>query len=131
MNSTVEVLPDAPIAIASLQPHMNVDQEVRDIAAAVAELLDEMGAPVVLIHDFSDYDVSFADMVQKLASESQDLPGSLSDERVIPIMVGKSAMVELGAQSFAQRQYGDMVVLLFANLDDAVNYARRLVTGRD
>ncbi len=127
MNSAVEPLPDAPIVIVSLQPHTNIDREVQDIAAAVADLINEMGSPLVVIHDFSDYDVSFPNMVQKLASETQGLPGSLSDERVIPMFVGRSAMVELGAQSFAQKQYGDTVVLLFADLDDAVDYARRFI----
>ncbi len=127
MNSAVEPLPDAPIVIVSLQPHTDIDREVQDIAAAVADLINEMGSPLVVIHDFSDYDVSFPNMVQKLASETQGLPGSLSDERVIPMFVGRSAMVELGAQSFAQKQYGDTVVLLFADLDDAVDYARRFI----
>ncbi len=130
MHSEIEVLPDAPIVIVSLQPHVGVDEEVHEIAAAVADLLDEMGSPLVVIHDFSDYDISFADMVQKLASESQGLPGSLSDERVIPIIVGRGAMVELGAHSFAQKQYGDVVVLLFAELEDALDYARRMVSSR-
>ncbi len=127
MNSVVEPLPDEPVVIVSLQPHADVDREVQDIAAAVADLLEEMGSPLVVIHDFSDYDISFPDMVQKLASETRGLPGSLSDERVIPIFVGRSAMVELGAQSFAQKQYGDTVVLLFVDLDDAIEYARRFI----
>ena len=130
MHSNIEVLPDAPVVIVTLYPHEEVDREVRDIAADVAELLDEIGHPLVVIHDFSNYDISFADMVQKLASESQGLEGSLSDERVIPILVGNSAMVELGAHSFAQKQYGDVVVLLFAELDDAIDYARRMVSNR-
>ena len=127
MNSAIELLPDSPIVVVSLQPHADIDREVHDIAAAVADLLDEVGDPLIVIHDFSAYDIPFSDMVQKLASESQGLPGSLSDERVIPMFVGRSAMVELGAQSFAQRQYGDTVVLLFAELDDAVDYANRMV----
>ena len=127
MNSTIEVLPDSPIVVVSLQPHADIDREVHEIAAGVADLLDEAGGPLIVIHDFSAFDISFSEMVQKLASESQGLPGSLSDERVIPMFVGHSSMVELGAQSFAQRQYGDTVILLFADLDDAVDYARRMV----
>ena len=127
MNSAIELLPDSPIVVVSLQPHADIDREVHEIAAGVADLLDEVGGPLIVIHDFSAFDISFSDMVQKLASESQGLPGSLSDERVIPMFVGRSAMVELGAQSFAQRQYGDTVVLLFAGLDDAIDYARRMV----
>lgn len=124
MKSIVEKLPNEPIIVVRVRPHLSASTEVAEVAAACHALIKGDG-PYYRITDFSVFNLTFSGLVEGMADETRGIPGSLSDPRLRNIFVGMQDTVELGAQSFKQTQYGGLEITLLATLDRAVEYARR------
>lgn len=123
MESIVEKLPNEAIILVRVRPHASSSPEEAEVAAACAALIDGDG-PHYRITDFSAFEMTFSGLIQGMSQEKQRIPGSVSDPRLRNIFVGTQDMIALGAHSFKQAQYGGLDVMLFATLDDALDYAR-------
>ena len=124
MPATVTRLPNEPIVVVKITPPADPQKEVGEVTQAIAEMFEGKEGPIYRINDFTDANLSFPVLVTGLALETQGLPGSFSDPRVKMVFVGTSDMVELGAKSMRQEQYGGLDILLFATLDDALAHIR-------
>ena len=129
MESLVEKLPNEPIILVHVRPHLTESSEVDEVAAACDRLIEGRG-PYYRITDFSQFSMTFSGLVLGMATETQHIPGSLSDPRLRNIFVGTQEMVDLGAKSARQAQYGELEIMLFASLDQAIEYARLQLTIR-
>ena len=124
MDAALTRLPDEPIVIVEIQPTLDPQKEVYEIADAIAEMFEGEEGPIYRINDFTSIDLPFGGLVMGLGLEAQSRPGSLSDPRIKPIFVGTSDMVELGAKSARQEHYGGLEIWLFATLDEALAHIR-------
>lgn len=123
MESIVEKLPNESIIIVRVRSHSSTSQEEAEVASACDALIAS-GGPYYRITDFSEFNMTFTGLVQGMANEMRRIPGSLSDPRLRNIFVGTQDMVEFGAHSFRQTQYGGLEITLFASLEMAIDFAR-------
>lgn len=123
MQSIVKKLADSPIILVSMRPYDDIDAEVAETAAAVDALIDGPG-PFFRVNDFSEVEADFCALVVALARETQGQPGTLSDPRVAPVFVGQSDTLTLCVESARQEEYGNLAILQFATLDEALHHIR-------
>ncbi|NDJ54669.1 MAG: hypothetical protein GYB68_16500 [Chloroflexi bacterium] len=120
MHPNVEKLPDEPIIIVTVTE----SSDVESVAAACDAIIGDKLGPFYRINDFSAFSFTFSGLMVGMAAETTRLPGSLSDPRIKPVFVGTSDMVKLGSQAGRQEQYGELAILLFATLEDALQHIR-------
>jgi len=125
MSFEIQQLKDEPIVVITCH---NPFDFTGDIAAAnrqVAALL-ENGETITRIIDFTEIEMTFANLVESLATKTREEPGSLRDPRVRTVLVGTHELVVMKAQSLRQEQYGGLDVPLFESLDEAIAHCRQL-----
>lgn len=124
MTVEIKQLPGEPIVIASIyEPiDMSVDPKTnRDECNAIARQTD---GPLYRITDFSNFTLTFAQMVGGLAEDIK-----FSEANIVHLMVGSTDMVKMQADAVKQEQYGARDVQLFASVDEAIAYAREQIGG--
>lgn len=122
---TVNRLGDEPIIIAKFTGHVTIEM-VDEAYQKSAEILDQEPSQIrfVRISDYTEANTEFRDLIKLVASASSNKPGSASDPRLIPILVGTDAMVRLGADFTKGRTAGKTEMMLFKEMDDAIEAAR-------
>jgi hypothetical protein len=127
----VTKLNDLPVVIVKLvmPPRLDVENLFREVAAQVLPHIEAADGPLYRINDMSAFDLLpiFSAVVRGLAFETQQLPGTSSDPRLIPIFVGNGKDVKLIVEALKQQQYGSYHVPLFPNQDAALVYIREQV----
>jgi hypothetical protein len=87
--------------------------------------LDQAPAPVPYILDLTDFQITFSDLVQVLASMVNDHPDMYSHRSLKELcVVTHSDVIRLGANALSQAQYGGVRTRVFRTLDEALAYAR-------
>src|SRR5437870_1220659 len=101
---------DLPAVVVKLglPPRPDTENLFRDIAKDLLPILDAAQRPIYRINDMSMFDPIpiFSAVVRGLAFETQRLPGTNSDPRVIPMFVGNGRDVKLIVEALKQEQYG-------------------------
>jgi hypothetical protein len=119
---------DLPVIVAKLviPPRLDVENLFREIAAEVLPHIEAANGPLYRINDLSAFDLIpiFSAVVRGLAFETQQLPGTSSDPRLIPMFVGKGRDAQLIVNALKQDQYGNYDVPLFPTLDQALERIR-------
>jgi hypothetical protein len=117
-----------PVVVVKLglPPRLDTENLFRDIAADLLPIIDTAERPLYRINDMSIFDPVpiFSAVVRGLAFETQCLPGTSSDPRLIPMFVGNGRDVKLIVEALKQKQYGEWNVPLFPNLDAALAHIR-------
>jgi hypothetical protein len=127
MGIEVSRLGDEPIITATILDSADFRADVPAMLARIVELRDNLaGQPACyyVILDLSRYSLSFSDLVFALG-EVRGVRNLRRDDLPAHVMVvGLGGMIELGASSLAQLQYGAYPARLFASLDEALSAAR-------
>ena len=124
----VTKLDDLPVVVVKLvmPPRIDVENLFREVAAQILPHVEAAGGPLYRINDMSAFDFLpiFSAVVRGLAFETQQVPGTSSDPRLIPIFVGNGKDVKLIVEALKQQQYGSYHVPLFPNHEAALAYIR-------
>lgn len=123
MAFEVKRFPGESIVIVkfSLPVHENLD-ELASLYLNIAQILDTCEPPVYGIFDLRDGELGFSDITLWLMEEADDRPGSLRDDRLLPVIVGSGDMVRLCAKKITQHIHHP--VPQFASLSGALTFAR-------
>lgn len=119
MTVECKQLGDEPIVIATIfEPvNMAVDPQAnRDFSNEVARQFD---GPVYRITDFTNFEVTFSQLVLGLAEDIKS-----SEPNIKHVFVGSGEMVELQTRAGSQEQYGAHEIQLFESVDEAIAFAR-------
>ena len=125
MSLTVERLPDEPIIIATFHGNTNVE-EAHNLFAQSDALIDG-DEKVVRITDYRELTPDFATAMKAAQMVKQGEPGSTSDPRITPIIVGTTAWARLSRDMIRQPQWGSVEIAIFTTMDDALTYARGII----
>jgi hypothetical protein len=124
-------LPDLPVVVVKLviPPRLDVENLFREIAVEVRPHIEAVNDPLYRINDLSAFDAIpiFSAVVRGLAFETQQLPGTSSDPRLIPMFVGRGRDAQLIVNALKQKQYGSYDVPLFPTLDQALESIRTTI----
>ena len=126
MAWTLERLDNEPIILVTVFPPTSSYEGTIQLLHEIAELATTIpDGPIYRINDYSAITPTLDDLINVMTLEAKlGLPGSVGDPRTHLIAVGSGELVELGASSFSQDQFGNHNVPLFTSQDDALNYAR-------
>jgi hypothetical protein len=125
MAYTLEKLPDEPIIILTVRDPLGTPAEHRKSHEEIVALINTIEGDVYRITDMRELNITFAQMVDRIAQEGKArAAGAMSDERIKGIVVGSHDMVRFGTQAVSQQQYGGLKVPLFETLNEALTYAR-------
>ena len=131
MPFTVEKLPDEPIILCTYHEPFDTT-DLPQVFSQVDHLAADLTPPVYRIIDNRGLDLSFGKMVQLMAEETRGIPGSVSDPRIVAVIVTNSQLAKLGAQSVQEQdQYGKQQVVAFHTLEEALAYLREMRAKRD
>lgn len=126
---TVEIteMRNEPILIARYAPPFNPDEDLHQANAAIRDKLITTEPPLYRIEDVSAIEMSFAELVQAMATATEQAEGSILDSRVHSMLVGTSDMLRIAKDAMTQEQYGSLDVPLFPTVDDALAYVHQLM----
>jgi hypothetical protein len=114
-------LPNEPIIIATITGILDTDV-VSQMYRQTNEIMAQLGlSKVYRISDYTEANISFADLLRVTALAGTDQPGSANDPRITPLFVGTDAMVRLGADVLRQRQVN---IQIFRTINDALDAIR-------
>jgi hypothetical protein len=125
MSFEVQQLKDKPIVVITCHNPFDFTEDIAAANRQVAALLENRET-ITRIIDFTEIEMTFADLVESLATKTRAVPGSLRDTRVQTVFVGTHELVVMKAQSLRQEQYGGLNVPLFESLDEAIAHCRQL-----
>jgi hypothetical protein len=119
MTVEVKQLGDEPIVIATIYDPVNMETdpvENREKSNAVARKFD---GPVYRITDFSNFELTFSQLVGGLAEDIKN-----SEDNIRHLFVGSGDLVAMQVEAAKQDQYGGQDVKLFTSVNAAIAYAR-------
>ena len=91
--------------------------------AGVRQLIATMTGPVVLIIDYRQVEMSFADTIKILQGNQQGKRDDLN-KRTFTIFVGTSQFIQLYRNALEQPQFGEVQIPVFDEMDGALETAR-------
>lgn len=134
LTHRVEKLANEPILIVKfLLPPLSMHRMFENITAEALTILERHEGKMFRINDFTalNHVPIFSEVVQGMALETRQRPGTSSDPRFIPIFVGKSKDVKLLVEALKQEQYGGYIVPLFPTLDEALAQIRAWIASNN
>ena len=132
MPFTVERVGNEPILLLALKEPLNLQEEIGGIFRTIDKHLSNMPTPAVVIHDFSEFHISFGDLVMGLQAQTKtpNAPGTLTDERSHTCIIGNDDIIRIASDSLKQDQYGGLDVPIYESYDEAIQYARQWLAQR-
>ena len=131
----IEAIAGLPALVVRLTfpPRLDVEKMFAEIATEFRERLIHAKRRLYRINDFSTYNQVniFAYLRRGLASETRGWPGTTSDPRLYPILVGQGASVRLIVEALRKDEYGGWDMPAFPTLDEAVSKIRGWENGTD
>jgi hypothetical protein len=122
MGYTIEMLGDVPIVV--ITAHQYTAENHRPASEAVHKLTQHLPAPIYRISDCTRTVFQWHEMQQALVFHSKGKPGSMSDPRMIPIIVGARHLSAVMADTFRHEAFGGITLYRFNTLHDALSFAR-------
>lgn len=120
----VSRIPDAPIIVAIFTGEVNAEM-VQEMYRRSAVLIHETGVPAWRITDFRKMETTPQDALEVLTHHaSRGLPGSTTDPRIRPVIVGDNQWVQLARLTMRQEQFGGVEIPIFDTVDEALRYVR-------
>lgn len=128
MVFTVRSLRPEPIAIVTLA--LPLDRYPRGLSV-VHQRLDHLAhgtpTPLTVIFDLSGQEPSFSDILLWLAEQGPDVPGSIADPRLRPLLVGTHPVLTIAVKKASQKL--GVELLHFPTLEPALDHARAPYAG--
>jgi hypothetical protein len=118
MPHNVMPVDDTPILMVTMTNPYDYYREPQQLFAEIHALTDQMAGRIFVIYDCRSFELTFDDVINKMAIQTKGLAGSISDERLETIIVGSGELFHLMVESFRQEQYGGQHVHLFESMDD-------------
>jgi hypothetical protein len=116
-------LPEEPIIIATYDGFVTA-ADIREGAAAIAQLAEKIEGRVYAIADIHSTTSSFAEVLEILRDQSKGAEGTTTDPRLIVVLVGSTAMGKLFVDAIRQSNYGGVTVPMFPTLEAALESFR-------
>lgn len=131
MALTVERIANEPILIATITGHVSVDV-IKEMFAESAKLADEMAVPTIWrVTDVTDIEATFTDLVLILGEAAKTAPpGSPADPRFHGSLVGSHQLVQMYSKAIKQKQYGQLNIPVFSDMDTALASIRAQIAER-
>lgn len=126
MSFVIRRLPGEPIIIVEAVPPFD-RHDVDDTNDRVHALAREIDGRVFRVSDVRLINVTFESIQETLAEHQGGEPGSITDPQMIPVFVGGGELSHMLADGFAHHNFGGIMVLLFDDLDLALEHIRRLI----
>ncbi|PJF39244.1 MAG: hypothetical protein CUN55_14910 [Phototrophicales bacterium] len=123
MAVETQKLPNEPILIITAKGKFT-PENIETSFNEINKYYDPDGEMLYIISDNTELDMSFSDVVTGLASVTRREGFRFGAPNSMLIMVGTSEMVRLGTEAMKQKQYGNLEVPMFDNIDDAIAFAR-------
>jgi hypothetical protein len=127
MSFIINVFPNEPIVLAKFWGHTGAQEDYPQMLRQLGRRLAGKNGPIYRINDFTELDMTnLGDVVVALDLEYRSgVPGSSTDPRIRTILVTTSDLIEFGAHSVQQDQYGHQDPSpIFDSVDDALRYCR-------
>ncbi len=124
MPFTIEKPTEEPIVILTITLPFDINTQIHETFAAVADLIEDEEAPVYVISDFREFPIDFATMTAGLASSTKAIKGSPSDPRIRALPVATDEMSKFAVDAMKQDQYGNRDFSLFTSVEKALAFAR-------
>jgi hypothetical protein len=132
MPFKLEKLPDEPILMVSIVEPFDVKADYIPFTNDLLDLLDRTSEPVYAISDSRSLKLSFAEMVSMLGIVTRgDEAKRLEKHPKIRawLIVVENELLRMGANALGQAQYGGNAIPLFRTVEEALDYARRLLAS--
>lgn len=129
MHVKLEILENEPIAILTYWGHLSDGIP----AGAAQKNLAQLAAshePIYLIIDIRDTNTSFEDFIDFLRFDERDHEYQAQAADLLaapPVFIGNNILVDTFASNGLKRLFGVDQAPTFDNLEDAVNYVRKLL----
>ncbi|MCD4685566.1 MAG: hypothetical protein K8S97_06490 [Anaerolineae bacterium] len=124
MPFTVQTLLDEPIIICTYHEPFGA-QDLPQIFRQVSQFAAAMTPPIYRIIDNRGLDFSFSQMTLLMAEETRGTSGSISDIRIVAVIVTDNQLAQFGIDSMQeQEQYGQQQLSVFPTVDEALAYVR-------
>jgi hypothetical protein len=125
MPYDVKCYADQQLILASLTNPLVVPSDPQNLIRCVADCMSQIHAlPIYRILDLSGLVLSFGEMVFALAAETRDTPGSLSDPRVVHVIVTTDREI---CEAIAALQYPSIHIVSSTNAAFQWVYKDRMV----
>ncbi len=127
MSFSIHVYPNEPIVVTRFWGHSGAQDDYPQMLGQLGRKLAGHNGPIYRINDFSDLDTTnLGDVVVALDLEYRSgVPGSSTDPRIRTVLVTSSDLIEFGARSVEQEQYGHYDPSpIFESVEDALHFCR-------
>lgn len=124
MPINIELLANEPIIIATFEGDITVDDVIFSFTET-DRLINEhnLPTPVYRISDYGNINTSFSNVINAVkAAVRRDIPGSVADERINGMLVGRNTWTRMGRDLLAIR--GKKQMKLFYSVDSALQHIR-------
>ncbi len=121
MAYTIRQVPNEPIIVIVFQQPLAMEDAVVSDKAAM-ELAEKIPGKVYIVSDGTIYNLTLDQVIDGMDQMRRFIS---ADSRFVRTIVGTARLVEFAVQAAKQRQYGARDLLLFASVDEAVEYARK------
>lgn len=127
MAVTLEKLEGEPIVIATYTQTMTLE-DVKAAYTFTEPYLDEIEGTIYRINDVQQVKIDFPMVTNIIKDSTQQLPASTQSERVQPVFVGRSNMIDIVRDAMAK--FGKSLPV-FESIDKALEGIRLGMMGRE
>lgn len=130
MSYSVRRLPGEPIIVMTPTDAFVPSQDIVPMFIETATLMQDIPGKVYRIADDRAIHFTFSGVVSAMTTAFRTHSHALADPRVVSIIVGKGQLVEMAAKAFQMRLRDAFSVVVFDDMDQALDYCReRIVQG--
>lgn len=121
MSYTVELIQEQP-SIVVVKVWGDYDHvEAAATSEKVHALTAEMPAPIFRISDATELNWDFEQMQESFSHHIQQAEGSITDPRMVPILVGGGMLSEIYQRGLEEDAYGHVTLYLYDSVEDAID----------
>ncbi|NDJ33064.1 MAG: hypothetical protein GYB64_00210 [Chloroflexi bacterium] len=126
---TITVHDELPAVVTAILAEFNMRDHYGEYDVALRNVLESIAEPLYLITDARNVNLGFADLVQGLADAAAGNE-AITRHRMIRqiLVVTANELINLGAKSLHQDQYGGQTVIVVRTLEDALDHIRAETT---
>ncbi len=127
MSSTIEKLPNEPIALQTFSPDYHLVEELPKNVPGLLKFLDQLTEPVFWVVDISAvHGVSIEDLLTgtELVAKGKNALYHHRNVREV-LYVSTSKMISMAAAGLANEKFGNLKVRVFETREAALQYARQ------
>jgi hypothetical protein len=126
MGVSTETFPDENIIVITIVPPVVMPDDPANATKETMKFQKEQGTTICRITDFTQVKLSFADVIEGLATDE-----AFRSPHVRSVVVGTDPMTKVGVKGYLEAPYGGLDVLLTPTREEAMRQARRLLSETD